>query len=85
MAINDRERCCCFCEARDWYEAVAVLAEGAFLPRMLAWVEDEEEEALLHRGIARGAVRESIVVYFVVQYCKGSINLLPLASVEMSR
>jgi hypothetical protein len=34
---------------------------------MLAWVEDEEEEALLHRGIARGAVRESIVVYVVVQ------------------
>lgn len=60
MAINDRERCCCFCEARDWYEAVAVRAEGAFLLRMLAWVEDEEEDALLHRGIARGAVRESI-------------------------
>ena len=85
MAINDRERCCCFCEARDWYEAVAVRAEGAFLPRMLAWVEDEEEEALLHRGIARGAVRESIVVYFVVQYCKGSINLLSVGTIEMSR
>ena len=67
MATNDRERCCCFCDALDWHEAVAVLAEGAFLPKTLAWVE-EEEEALLHRGIARGAVRESIVVYVVVQY-----------------
>jgi len=28
---------------------------------MLAWVDEDEEEALLHRGIARGAVRESIV------------------------
>jgi len=67
MAINDRERCCCFCDARDWYEAVAVLAEGAFLPRMLAWFGAEHEDALLHRGIARGAVRESIIVYVVVQ------------------
>ena len=85
MAINDRERCCCFCDARDWYEAVAVRAEGAFLPWMLAWVEDEEEEALLHRGIARGAVRESIVVYFIPQYCEGLLDLVFLGTIEMSR
>jgi hypothetical protein len=84
MAINDREKCCCFCDARDWYEAVAVLEEGAFLPRMLAWVFEEEEEALLHRGIARGAVRESIAVYFVVQYCEGSTDLLSFGSIEVS-
>ena len=84
MAINDRERCCCFCDARDWYEAVAVLAEGAFLPRVLARLEDEEEEALLHRGIARGAVRESIAVSVFVQCVYDSLNLLFVGAIELS-
>ena len=59
MARSDRDNCCCLRAARDWYDAVAVLVGAPFLASMFARVD----EALLQRGTARGAVRESIVVF----------------------
>ena len=57
MAMRERKSCCCFLCALDWDDATAMREEAVRCARKSA----RDDTALLHLGIDRGILRESML------------------------